>query len=147
MFLAERHERILAALSSGGQSVVQLAGALGVSESTIRRDLDVLAKGGQLERLYGGAMLTQGSRANITDSGGVQEESAVFGIPTLIHRKATERSEGLGRSAVLSLWDMDIVRDFLKGADQLRSANDDERISPSDIIIDDLASRGYASPY
>lgn len=82
----------------------------------------------------------------VTDSGGVQEESAVFGIPTLIHRKATERSEGLGRSAVLSLWDMDIVRNFLKGADQLRSANDDGRISPSDIIIDDLASRGYASP-
>jgi DeoR/GlpR family transcriptional regulator of sugar metabolism len=73
MFLAQRHERILAALRSGGRSVVQLAEALGVSESTIRRDLDILAKGGQLERLYGGAMLTQGSRANITDSGGVED--------------------------------------------------------------------------
>jgi DeoR/GlpR family transcriptional regulator of sugar metabolism len=73
MFLAQRHERILAALRGGGQSVVQLAGALGVSESTIRRDLDVLAKGGRLERLYGGAMLTTGSRANITDSGSVED--------------------------------------------------------------------------
>ena len=53
--------------------MVQLAEALGVSESTIRRDLDILAKGGQLERLYGGAMLTPGSRANITDSGGVED--------------------------------------------------------------------------
>ncbi len=76
MLLAQRHERILAALAGGGQSVVQLAGALGVSESTIRRDLDMLAKGGQLERLYGGAMLTQGSRANITDSGGVEDPFA-----------------------------------------------------------------------
>ncbi|WP_234709501.1 DeoR/GlpR family DNA-binding transcription regulator [Mycolicibacterium cosmeticum] len=73
MFLAQRHERILAALAGGGQSVVQLAEALGVSESTIRRDLDILAKGGRLERLYGGAMLTQGSRANITDSGSVED--------------------------------------------------------------------------
>lgn len=73
MFLAQRHERILAALSDGGQSVVQLAEALGVSESTIRRDLDVLAKGGRLERMYGGAMLTTGSRANITDSGALED--------------------------------------------------------------------------
>jgi DeoR/GlpR family transcriptional regulator of sugar metabolism len=73
MFLARRHERILAALAGGGQSVVQLAESLGVSESTIRRDLDILAKGGQLERLYGGAMLTQGSRATITDSGAVED--------------------------------------------------------------------------
>lgn len=73
MLLAQRHERILKALAGGGQSVVQLAEALGVSESTIRRDLDMLAKGGRLERLYGGAMLTQGSRANITDSGGVED--------------------------------------------------------------------------
>lgn len=47
MFLAERHERILAELADGGQSVVQLAEALGVSESTIRRDLDILAKSGR----------------------------------------------------------------------------------------------------
>jgi DeoR/GlpR family transcriptional regulator of sugar metabolism len=73
MLLAQRHQRILAALGGGGQSVAQLAGALGVSESTIRRDLDMLAKGGRLERLYGGAMLTHGSRANITDSGGMED--------------------------------------------------------------------------
>lgn len=73
MFLAQRHERILTTLAGGGQSVVQLAQTLGVSESTIRRDLDILAKSGRLERLYGGAMLTQGSRANITDSGVVED--------------------------------------------------------------------------
>jgi DeoR/GlpR family transcriptional regulator of sugar metabolism len=73
MLLAQRHQRILAALRGGSQSVVQLAETLGVSESTIRRDLDLLAKGGRLERLYGGAMLTQGSRSTTTDSGGVED--------------------------------------------------------------------------
>jgi UDP-N-acetylglucosamine 2-epimerase (non-hydrolysing) len=82
----------------------------------------------------------------VTDSGGVQEESAVFGIPTLIHRKATERSEGLGTSALLSMWDQAVVRDFLETTDRRRVANDSETTSPSDIIIDDLAARGFTSP-
>lgn len=87
MFLAERHERILAALADGGQSVVQLAEALGVSESTIRRDLDILAKSGQLKRMYGGAMLTSGSRANITDSGVVEDPFTFESRPDLALRK------------------------------------------------------------
>jgi DeoR/GlpR family transcriptional regulator of sugar metabolism len=105
MFLAERHERILAALSSGGQSVVQLAGALGVSESTIRRDLDVLAKGGRLERLYGGAMLTEGSRANITDSGGVEDPfvSETRADYELRQRMAVEAAKLVGDGDVVVL--------------------------------------------
>ncbi|AWT51550.1 Operon regulator, DeoR family [Mycolicibacterium smegmatis] len=87
MFLAERHERILAELADGGQSVVQLAEALGVSESTIRRDLDILAKSGRLKRLYGGAMLTSGSRANITDSGAVEEPYTFESRPDFALRK------------------------------------------------------------
>lgn len=87
MFLAERHERILAELADGGQSVVQLAEALGVSESTIRRDRDILAKSGRLKRLYGGAMLTSGSRANITDSGAVEEPYTFESRPDFALRK------------------------------------------------------------
>ncbi len=73
MLLAQRHERILAALADGGQSVIYLAATLGVSESTIRRDLDRLADEGRLARAYGGAMLTRGSRAIITDSGTLED--------------------------------------------------------------------------
>ncbi|WZH38222.1 MAG: DeoR/GlpR family DNA-binding transcription regulator [Microbacterium enclense] len=73
MLLAQRHELILQSLLDGGRTVSQLADTLGVSESTIRRDLEILAKAGRLERKYGGAMLTTGSRANITDSGDLEE--------------------------------------------------------------------------
>lgn len=69
MLTAQRRALILESLASGGRTVVQLAGELLVSESTIRRDLDALALDGKLERKYGGAILTSGSRATITDSG------------------------------------------------------------------------------
>ena len=35
----------------------------------------------------------------ITDSGGLQEEAAYLGIPCLVHRMATERTEGLEEGA------------------------------------------------
>lgn len=72
MLLAERHRRILTALESGGRTVRDLAGTLEVSESTIRRDLEALGREGRLERMYGGAILTRGSRSVITDSGDVE---------------------------------------------------------------------------
>ncbi|MDD7930470.1 UDP-N-acetylglucosamine 2-epimerase [Microbacterium thalli] len=81
----------------------------------------------------------------VTDSGGVQEESAVFGIPTLIHRMATERNEGLGTSAVLSKWDPEVLRRFFLEADSLRAAADDQSASPSDIIVEDLINRGHGT--
>lgn len=87
----------------------------------------------------------QNAQLVVTDSGGVQEESAVFGIPTLIHRMATERNEGLGTSALLSRWDQDVVRRFLQEADTHRAANDQVAASPSDIIVEDLLSRGYGT--
>jgi len=73
MLSAQRHALILDTLASGGRTVVQLADELLVSPSTIRRDLDSLASDGKLERKYGGAILTSGSRANITDSGIVEK--------------------------------------------------------------------------
>ena len=69
MLLDERRQRILDQLAEHGQSVKDLSHGLGVSESTIRRDLTFLEQDGRLKRKYGGAMLTQGNRADITDSG------------------------------------------------------------------------------
>ena len=37
----------------------------------------------------------------VTDSGGVQEETAALGIPCFIFRNRTERSDGLGKTAFL----------------------------------------------
>jgi DeoR/GlpR family transcriptional regulator of sugar metabolism len=83
MFFAERHKRILESLAAGGQTVGELADALSVSESTIRRDLDTLARAGRLERMYGGAVLTRGSHANITDSGVIETPLATDTRPDL----------------------------------------------------------------
>lgn len=43
--------------------------------------------------------LLQRSRAVLTDSGGIQEESAVLGRPVLVTRRCTERAEGVADGA------------------------------------------------
>ncbi|WP_432564827.1 DeoR/GlpR family DNA-binding transcription regulator [Kineococcus sp. SYSU DK003] len=60
MISSERRRRILVAVQSdGAASVRRLAEELQVSESTIRRDLEYLDRGGELLRTYGGAMTAQ----------------------------------------------------------------------------------------
>jgi DeoR/GlpR family transcriptional regulator of sugar metabolism len=57
----ERRDAILRAmLPSGAATVADLAGGLGVSEMTVRRDLGVLAAQRLVEKVHGGAVLAQG---------------------------------------------------------------------------------------
>ena len=49
----------------------------------------------------------------ITDGGSNQEEASYMGLPCLIMRKSTERVEGLGENAVLSLLEEETVTEFL----------------------------------
>lgn len=53
----KRRERILAHLARGGARVDELADLLGVTESTIRRDLVRLRADGHITRTYGGALV------------------------------------------------------------------------------------------
>ena len=54
----ERRARVVEVLrASGRASVAELASGLGVTPSTIRRDLDRLARDGRLVRTYGGAAI------------------------------------------------------------------------------------------
>ncbi|GAY09066.1 DeoR/GlpR family DNA-binding transcription regulator [Pseudonocardia sp. N23] len=56
MASAERHRHIIELVAAAGEAgIAQLADATGASEMTIRRDLDVLAGRGVLERYRGGA--------------------------------------------------------------------------------------------
>jgi DeoR/GlpR family transcriptional regulator of sugar metabolism len=56
----ERHEKILNLLKEKGSArVVELGESLGVSEITIRRDLEVLERAHFLERTHGGAILSR----------------------------------------------------------------------------------------
>lgn len=60
----DRRARLLERLRDDGQaSVAELAASLGVTASTIRRDLDRLARDGRLVRTHGGAALTASPRA------------------------------------------------------------------------------------
>lgn len=58
IFVPRRRKQVLKRVrEDGGASIQVLAASLGVSESTVRRDLNVLAKQGHLERIHGGAVL------------------------------------------------------------------------------------------
>jgi DeoR/GlpR family transcriptional regulator of sugar metabolism len=52
---AQRRQEVLRAIRSGATHVAQLAESFGVSEMTVRRDLDELAREGRIERVRGGA--------------------------------------------------------------------------------------------
>jgi DeoR/GlpR family transcriptional regulator of sugar metabolism len=53
---AQRRLEILRAIRSGATHVADLATSFGVSEMTVRRDLDELAREGRIERVRGGAV-------------------------------------------------------------------------------------------
>lgn len=64
MLAAERRRHILAAaVAHGAVRVIDLADDLGVSEMTIRRDLDRLEEAGELTKVHGGAVRAGGSLA------------------------------------------------------------------------------------
>jgi DeoR family transcriptional regulator of aga operon len=63
MIAAQRRALILDHFRrNGAESIVALAETVGVSPSTIRRDLDFLTEGGYIMRSHGGAMLSEGLR-------------------------------------------------------------------------------------
>ena len=63
MLAAERRNLILERLEKDGSVlVIPLSEEFGVSEETIRRDLEKLEKGGFAERCYGGASFVGGRR-------------------------------------------------------------------------------------
>lgn len=68
MFAQERQQHILAELARLGRvEVPELAGSLGVSEDTVRRDLKALAARGYLQKTHGGAVALDPGRMAWTD--------------------------------------------------------------------------------
>jgi DeoR/GlpR family transcriptional regulator of sugar metabolism len=62
MLPAQRRQAILRAVRSGTAHVGALADEFGVSEMTVRRDLETLARDGKLERVHGGAVNVESER-------------------------------------------------------------------------------------
>jgi DeoR/GlpR family transcriptional regulator of sugar metabolism len=70
---AQRQERILAEVArNGGARVSELTELLGVSDMTVRRDLDSLARRGLVKKVHGGATLP---RTGSTDEPGFEAKS------------------------------------------------------------------------
>jgi UDP-N-acetylglucosamine 2-epimerase (non-hydrolysing) len=82
----------------------------------------------------------------VADSGGLQEDAYFLGVPIMIHRRTTERHEGLGLNAELSQFDLAKVRAFLSNPpDKSRYSKLMRDVSPSKIVIDYLIGHGYIS--
>jgi UDP-N-acetylglucosamine 2-epimerase (non-hydrolysing) len=82
--------------------------------------------------------LMQMARFVITDGGGNQEELSYLGIPTLLMRRATERQEGLGTTAVLGNFDRNILRRFLDELPDHKHKHDEASVSASNIVVEHL---------
>lgn len=76
LFSLQRRERLMDELrSTGSVSVREVAASLGVSELTVRRDINTLAQQGLVTRVHGGATL-RSSLDRSVGSGAVARESA-----------------------------------------------------------------------
>ena len=72
----------------------------------------------------------------ITDSGGIQEESTVLGVPTLVARDETERPEAV-EAGVAHLVGTDVERIVRVGSDILRSSISPEDLSSAATVFGD----------
>jgi UDP-N-acetylglucosamine 2-epimerase (non-hydrolysing) len=85
--------------------------------------------------------LAAASACVLTDGGSNQEELAVIGVPTIIMRQATERSDGLGKNAILEGELPEGVLSYIekKAYQSLETAICDEReVGPSAFIVSHL---------
>lgn len=75
----------------------------------------------------------------VTDGGGLQEDAYFLGIPAIIHRKVTERPDGLGFNAEISEFNVEKVAAFLLNHKNKRDLKRSiENVSPSQIVVNHL---------
>jgi UDP-N-acetylglucosamine 2-epimerase (non-hydrolysing) len=78
----------------------------------------------------------------VTDGGGNQEELFHLGKPTLIFRNETERQEGLGITAVISMLDEKIIAKFMKDYKKYRVEPFSKNAQPTVVIADRIEQFG-----
>ncbi len=75
----------------------------------------------------------------VTDGGSVQEECALLGVPTLLWRHRTERSDGLGENVVLTNYDRVAIEMMLANPEAVRRPPTWlDGPSPAEVIVDHL---------
>ena len=82
----------------------------------------------------------------VTDSGGLQEECAALGIPCAVHRRVTERRQGLGDNVVLTRMEPAVLVGFLSRWRDFARPRAASRCSPSAIVAEHLAALTRATP-
>ncbi|GAB3483883.1 DeoR/GlpR family DNA-binding transcription regulator [Amycolatopsis cihanbeyliensis] len=143
---------------TGAVRVSDLVGRLGVSDMTVRRDLDVLASRGLVEKVYGGATSVVGKS---TDEPGFEAKSvrqrvqkeAIAAVAAGLVRPGT----AIGLSAGTTTWalaraldavpGLTIVTNSIQVADVLRGSNQPDRTvvltggvrTPSDALVGPVA--------
>ncbi|WP_158538978.1 UDP-N-acetylglucosamine 2-epimerase [Marinobacter vulgaris] len=74
----------------------------------------------------------------VTDGGSNQEESSYLGLPCLVMRKATERSEGVGQNVVISNYESGTITKFFDNLANYRAEPTLSKNSPTEIIVKHL---------
>lgn len=84
--------------------------------------------------------LSAESACVLTDGGSNQEELAAIGVPTIIMRQTTERTDGLGNNAIMENAINGLVSEYIhsKKYKNLEKASSIYELSPSAVIVDKL---------
>jgi UDP-N-acetylglucosamine 2-epimerase (non-hydrolysing) len=82
------------------------------------------------------------SMAVITDSGGLQQECAVLGVPTLIHRSFTESKDGVGKNILISENRANSIVEFVEMIPHLNYLSEPSYEKASDLAYQALLDWG-----
>lgn len=81
----------------------------------------------------------------VTDSGGLQQECGILGMPCAIQRDATESHQGLGENLLLTELDADRLRGFLADWESYRRPSQLDEFHPTAVIMDCLREEQYVA--
>lgn len=79
----------------------------------------------------------------VTDSGGLQQECGILGLPCAVQRETTESLQGVGENLLVTGLDMDRLRAFLSGWEGYRRRSKLDEFHPTRVIMDRLRANGY----
>ena len=78
------------------------------------------------------------ARMVVTDSGGLQQECAMLGLPCAVHRARTESFQGLGDNVILTELDMNVLDEFLENWRSYVRPSQLDHFHPSRIVADEI---------
>lgn len=157
----QRHETILGEIAGrGAVRVVELATLLGVSDMTVRRDLDLLDEAGLLEKVHGGATARANRRADepgfeVKSLRNTGEKLAIAAAAAALVRPGTAIGIGAGTTTwqlachVIDVENMIVVTNSIRVAEVLNQSPRTDRTviltggvrTPSDALVGPVADQ------